>query len=77
VRETARSQGVGTALLDAICEEAKSRGFAQVRLDVIDTNARAKALYLRHGFEAGEVQPIGLLKHVFGFETATVMVRQV
>lgn len=77
VRDAARGQGVGTALLDAICDEARTRGFTAVRLDVIDSNLRAKALYLRQGFEAGEVQRLGLLKHVFGFESATVMTRRV
>ncbi len=30
----ARSQGLGTALLEAICAEAKHRGYTEVRLDV-------------------------------------------
>jgi len=76
VSDTARGRGVGTALLDAICDEARTRGYAEVRLDVIDTNPRARALYERQGFVAGEVQRLGVLKHVFGFESATTMIRR-
>ena len=46
----ARGQGVGTALLKAIIAEGRRRGYAEVRLDVIDTNPRATALYERIGF---------------------------
>ena len=77
VSSAARGQGVGTALLDAICEEARSRGYMEVRLDVIDSNTRARALYDREGFVAGGVQHLGLLKHIFGFESATTMIRRV
>lgn len=76
VSETARGMGVGTALLDAVCDEAKARNYSEVRLDVIDRNPRARALYEREGFVAGKVQNLGLLKHIFGFSTATTMTRQ-
>ncbi|MGL4320954.1 MAG: GNAT family N-acetyltransferase, partial [Paracoccaceae bacterium] len=46
----AQGQGVGTALLDAVAIEAEARGYRAVRLDVVDTNPRAKALYEREGF---------------------------
>ena len=69
----ARGKGVGTALLDGIAHEDRARNLAQVRLDVIDTNPRARALYERCGFVAGEVQELGLLRHLFGFRTATTM----
>lgn len=73
VRETARGQGVGTLLLNAIALEARQRGYAEVRLDVIDSNPRARSLYERHGFVALPSQNLGLLSHVFGFKTATPM----
>ena len=73
----ARGKGLGSALLGAICAEALARGFAEVRLDVIDTNWRAVALYKRLGFVVTGRQNIGLLRHVFGFASATTMVRQV
>jgi len=72
-----RGSGVGSALLDAICSEASRRGKAQVRLDVIDSNPKARALYERLGFVAGQVTVIGPLRHVFGFESATTMLKRV
>lgn len=76
VADAAQGKGVGTALLDAICDEARTRGYAEVRLDVIDTNPRARALYERRGFVAGETHGLGPLRYIFGFRSATVMVRQ-
>ena len=75
-RESARGMGVGTALLNAICDEAVQRGYKEVRLDVIDTNTRARALYERKGFVAGECQQLGPLKFIFGFKSATKMIRK-
>lgn len=77
VAQEARGMGVGTALLDAISEEAHRRGYAELRLDVIDSNPRAKALYERQGFVAGGEQRLGWLRHVFGFAAATTMIRRV
>ena len=75
VADTARGQGVGTALLDAICAEGRSRGYPSVRLDVIDVNPRARALYERQGFVPTRTSQIGVLRWVFGFSAATTMVR--
>ncbi|WP_394180349.1 GNAT family N-acetyltransferase [Yoonia maritima] len=77
VAPEARGQGVGTALLDEIAAEAKRRGYRQVRLDVVDTNPRARALYLHEGFREMETHKLGLLRYIFGFKAATVMVRDV
>jgi RimJ/RimL family protein N-acetyltransferase len=44
---------------------------------VIDTNARARALYERLGFAAAGEAQIGPLRHIFGFRSATMMVRPV
>ncbi|WP_029042352.1 GNAT family N-acetyltransferase [Cucumibacter marinus] len=73
VGEAARGKGVGTALLDAIVAEAQGRGLPAVRLDVIDTNPRARALYERRGFEPVDEMQLGPLKSVFGFASATRM----
>ena len=75
VADGARGQGVGTALLEAICAEGRARGYPSVRLDVIDINPRARALYERQGFVALRTSQIGLLRWVFGFSAATTMVR--
>jgi ribosomal protein S18 acetylase RimI-like enzyme len=77
VAREARGQGVGSALLEAICAEAQARGYIAVRLDVIDSNWRAKALYERMGFLPVGTTPIGMLRHVFGFDASTTMVRPV
>ncbi len=73
VEPSARGLGIGTALLDAIKAEAQTRNLAQVRLDVIDINPRARALYEREGFVAGPVRSLGPLRLIFGFSNATPM----
>ncbi len=75
VTARARGLGIGTALLSAIEEEARARGYAHVRLDVIDTNWRARALYARLGYLAVKTERLGLLRHVFGFAAAVTMVK--
>jgi ribosomal protein S18 acetylase RimI-like enzyme len=77
VAAEARGRGIGTALLDAMSDEARRRGYGALRLDVIDTNTRARALYDRLGFAPVAEQRLGLLRHVFGFASATTMVRKV
>lgn len=77
VAPEARGRGIGTALLDAVCDEAKRRGYVQVRLDVVDTNTRAKSLYLQEGFKELGTHRIGLLRLFFGFRASTTMVRDV
>lgn len=72
-----RGQGVGTQLLEGIVQEARDRGYTEVRLDVIDGNDRARALYARRGFEPVGTRSIGPLRHVFGFRSATTMVRRI
>jgi GNAT superfamily N-acetyltransferase len=72
---SARGQGVGTLLLNAVYDFARQHGYTQVRLDVIDTNPDARRLYERHGFQATHTQPLGILKPLFGFASATEMVK--
>lgn len=69
-----QGQGVGTRLLRALFAHAAEAGLTSVRLDVVDTNPRARALYDREGFVAGEVSRDGwLTRRLFGFDTATTM----
>ncbi len=75
VAPAARGQGVGTALLQAVAVEALARGYRAVRLDVVDTNPRARALYEREGFRVIRQTRMGILRHVFGFESSVTMVR--
>ena len=50
VTETARGQGVGSALLDAATAEAKRRGARKITLNAHSTNTGARRLYERHGY---------------------------
>ncbi|WP_245924940.1 GNAT family N-acetyltransferase [Aliiruegeria haliotis] len=73
VASDARGRGVGTTLIEAIMQEAARQGMQTVRLDVIDRNPRARALYERLGFiPTGKVRtrPFG---RIFGFREATTM----
>lgn len=75
VAPQSRGSGVGSLLLDAITRHAQSEGLEKVRLDVIDTNPRARALYERKGFVATDQQKMGLLAPIFGFRSATTLVK--
>jgi ribosomal protein S18 acetylase RimI-like enzyme len=77
VAETARGQGVGSALIDRICAEGLRRGYLAVRLDVVDSNDRARALYQRLGFVPVHTERMGFLRHVFGFSAATTMIKPI
>ncbi len=70
-----RGMGIGTRLLGALFDEAAARGYRSVRLDVVDANWRARALYERQGFVATRTESLGMLRHLFGFATSTTMVR--
>ena len=63
-----------TALLGAVKQKARALGATNVRLDVIDINTRARALYERQGFVARETSDAGLFAHVFGFRSSTRMI---
>lgn len=71
----ARGHGIGTALLMAMFEEGHARGYDVIRLDVIDTNLRARALYERLGFTVTRHDNAGLLGRAFGFGGSYMMVR--
>lgn len=73
VHADARGAGVGGALLDAVADLARRQGCHEVRLDVIAENPRARALYERKGFVAGQTSAMGPLRHLFGFSAATTM----
>jgi len=56
VAEPFRRQGVASALLNALLDEARSRGAGQVFLEVGALNAPAVALYQKHGFQSVSVR---------------------
>ena len=51
VREEARNQGLGRALVEGVVDLARERGCRRVELDVNDNNAAALALYRSAGFD--------------------------
>lgn len=75
VAKAHRGKGVGSLLLAALYREAAQRGYASVRLDVIQDNFRARALYERQGFRPTKTEELGLLRFLFGFASSTTMVR--
>ncbi len=50
VEPAARGTGAARALVDAVLDWARHHGAAKVRLNVVESNARARRLYERHGF---------------------------
>ena len=69
-----RSRGLGSRLLDRIIMHAEEHGFESVRLDVIDTNPRARKLYESKGFSAKHTESFPYLKWLLGFTGSTTMV---
>ncbi|MFV0254162.1 MAG: GNAT family N-acetyltransferase [Beutenbergiaceae bacterium] len=77
VAQEHRGQGVGSALLTAVLDHARSRGDSAVQLSVIDSNPRAEALYRRTGFEVVSEGSLGPLSRLYGFESYLTMQRPV
>lgn len=51
VHPALRGSGAASALVQAVLDWAEARGARCVRLDVIDSNDRARGLYEKHGFQ--------------------------
>ncbi len=77
VAAAARGRGIGTRLLAAVCDHARDLRKTGVRLDVVDTNPRARSLYERQGFIAVERTGTGPFRAVFSFRTVTTMRKSV
>lgn len=73
VDRATRGRGIGTSLLGAAAELARTLGMGAVRLSVVDTNPRARALYERRGFTPTGQGTLGLLAPVYGFDGYTTM----
>lgn len=74
VDATQRGFGLGSKLLDQIIDHAKNNNYETVRLDVIDSNPRAKKLYESKGFSATQTEHFPYLKWLIGFSGSTTMV---
>ncbi|MCX4986792.1 GNAT family N-acetyltransferase [Streptomyces sp. NBC_00572] len=72
-----RGKGIGGLLLREITTVAAEARCHRVRLDVIDVNPRARALYERHGFVAVRTEKTPFLRGLMGFGAVTTMHRPV
>ncbi|MGA4838039.1 GNAT family N-acetyltransferase [Streptomyces sp. G45] len=72
-----RGAGIGSLLLREIAAVAAEHHCRRVRLDVIDVNPRARALYERHGFTAVRTRRTPYLRGLLGFGAVTTMHRRV
>lgn len=72
-----RGQGIGSELLDQIIHYAAENGFDSVRLDVIDSNPRARKLYELKGFVEVSSESFPYLKWLIGVSGSTTMVLKV
>ena len=72
-----RGQGVGAKLLEGVEQIARAKSLKQVRLDVVDTNPRARALYERKGFVPAGEEDVWPLHWLFGFRRSVTMVKAV
>ncbi|WKV70731.1 GNAT family N-acetyltransferase [Streptomyces sp. PCS3-D2] len=70
-----RGTGIGSRLLTEVAALAAEHRCTRVRLDVIDVNPRARALYERHGFSAVRTEQTPYLKRLMGFGAVTTMHR--
>ncbi|MFF0744873.1 GNAT family N-acetyltransferase [Streptomyces sp. NPDC004111] len=72
-----RGRGVGSLLLAEVAAVAEQAHCREIRLDVIDTNPRARDLYERRGFTAVRTRRTPVLRGLMGFGAVTTMRRPV
>ena len=77
VASNMRGMGVGTLLIEKVCEYAKQNSLNSVRLQVVDNNPKARKLYDRLGFEQTKIDRNPLLKKIIGVGAISTMVKQV
>ena len=70
-------QGVGSLLLEEIYEIDKKNNYKTIRLDVVDTNPRARKLYEKIGFEPIISHQYPFTKKLMGFSASTTLVRKI
>lgn len=73
-----RGQGIGTQLFDSLIKYGEEEGYKFIKLDVIDRNPRAKALYEKIGFEAVKYEKVPkIISNRIGVTGVTSMVKKV
>jgi len=76
VRAERRNEGIGEALLEALCSQARTRGHCEISLEVVEENVRARALYQRLGFEVRGKRTSWLTRLLFDFGGVWIMSRK-
>lgn len=76
VARRARRQGVGRALMQALEDEARSRGRRRLTLWVVEDNVAAVALYAGLGFSIERRQRLWASRLLFGSSAALFMQRK-
>ncbi len=76
VDAAARGQGIGTRLLAAVYDQARHAGCRTVRLEVVDTNTGARALYERLGFTEVKTRRYPFIRNWLGFSGESVLIKQ-
>ena len=77
VSESARGQGIGQQLIDAVCQRAKRERLNSVCLDVLDANRRAYELYERVGFIPVKTRHYPFLRRWLGASAVITMVKPI
>ncbi|MEM7009648.1 MAG: GNAT family N-acetyltransferase [Thermodesulfobacteriota bacterium] len=70
-----RGKGVGRNILEQLNSFAKEKRYKCIKLDVIDTNNRAKKLYESQGFVETKTSYHPYLKPFFGFSASATMIK--
>ncbi|MBX2883319.1 MAG: GNAT family N-acetyltransferase [Granulosicoccus sp.] len=68
-----RGQGIGTLMFQSLIELGRREHYNSIRLDVIDTNHRARRLYERLGFVVVKTERFEFMRRILGFGSATTM----
>jgi ribosomal protein S18 acetylase RimI-like enzyme len=76
VRPERRGQGIGSQLLHEAARRAALLSIDVIRLEVVDTNPRARALYEREGYVAVRTESTPYLRRMMGFSAVTTMERR-
>ena len=75
VQADLRGRGIGTSLLEAVDQRARELDKAEVILEVVDTNPRAKALYERFGYRTVSTTRRWMFR-LAGFTSVDLMLRR-
>jgi len=71
-----RGKGIGSQLFASLIEYGHAKQYSTIRLDVIDTNPKARRLYERLGFKEHSTEHFEFLRGVLGFGASTTMIYQ-